>query len=311
MRALGGYILLGRMQAITAISLLTVISLFFTPLSYLLSGVPVGLIILRQGPAYAMQVLLACLILVVLFAALIGVKPIVAFAFVLAIWAPIVLCCSVLRFTQSQGWLVIVAGTIATVYILLMHWLIADVPAMWLQWMESQQWMEALFNNVFPDANVEQYQKFLVSAAPATNAIMASNIAISLIITTFLSRWWQSTLFNPGGFRTEFYALRLPSAIIFLSLTGIILLLISGGQQGSSGLDILVVVIYLYLFQGLASVHRIVAARSMPQAWLVAMYILLLLFMPQAVLIVATLGLVDSWINRRLKGPNDKDQDES
>jgi hypothetical protein len=305
MRAFGSYILLGRFQAVIAISLLTVVSLIIPPLSYLLSGVPAGLLVLRKGPAYAMQILLICCLLVVLLFALAGTNPQVAIGFALGIWAPVYFCCSVLRQTQSQGWLVFAAGTIATAYVLIVHWYIADVPAWWLQW------MELLIDNAFPDGGGEQYQKVLAQAAPAMNAVMAGGIATSLIVTTFISRWWQSVLFNPGGFRTEFYALKVPSAVIILSLTGIILLFISGEPQGSAGLDILVVVIFLYLFQGLASVHRIVAEKSMPLVWLVLMYILLI-FMPQAILFVACLGLVDSWMNRSKdrNRPDDKDQEQ-
>jgi uncharacterized protein YybS (DUF2232 family) len=63
----------------------------------------------------------------------------------------------------------------------------------------------------------------------------------------------------------------------------------------------------MYLFQGLASVHRIVNAKKLPQIWLIVMY-LLLVFMPQAILIVACLGLVDSWMNREIKSTNDNNQ---
>jgi len=295
MRALGGFILIGRLQAVMVISLFTVIAMSLPALSYLLSGVPAGLIILRKGPAYGMQVLLVCLLAVVLFVALAGVDPQVALVFALGIWVPVAICCSVLRVTQAQGWLVFVAGVIAVIYVLIVHWLIDDVPAWWLQWMEM--WIK----NAFPDGG-EQYQQILERAAPAMNAMMASGMTISLVVATFLSRWWQSALFNPGGFRTEFYALRIPNVVIFLTLAGIGLLYNSGGQPGSAGLDILVVVIVLYLFQGLASVHRIVAAKSMPRGWLIMMYVLLF-FVPQAVLLVACLGLVDSWmINRNKKG---------
>ncbi len=301
MRALGNYMLLGRLQAIAAISLFTVVSMFVPPLSYLLSGVPAGLIILRKGPAYGMQVLLVCLLAVVLFVAVIGVNPQVATAFAIGIWVPVYFCCSVLRQTRSQGWMVFTAGAVAVAYILVLHWLIADVPAWW------QQWMELWIDNAFPEGGGEHYQDVLVQAAPAMNAIMAGAIATSLIVTTLISRWWQSLLFNPGAFRPEFYALRLPGAIIFLSLAGIILLVASGEQQGSAGLDILVVVIFMYLFQGLASVHRIVNAKKLAPFWLVMMY-LLLIFMPQAILIIACLGLVDSWINREKSSSSDNGQ---
>ncbi len=296
MRALGGFMLIGRLQAVTVISLFTAIAMSLPALSYLLSGVPAGLIILRKGPAYGMQVLLVCLLAVVLFVALAGANPQVALAFALGIWVPVAICCSVLRITQSQGWLVFAAGVIAAAYVLMVHWLIDDVPAWWLQWMEI--WIK----NAFPEGGGEQYQEVLERAAPAMNAMMASGMTISLVVATFLSRWWQSALFNPGGFRTEFYALRLPNVVIFLTLMGIGLLYTGSGQPGSAGLDILVVVIVLYLFQGLASVHRIVAAKSMPRGWLIMMYVLLLL-VPQAVLLVACLGLVDSWmINRNKEG---------
>ena len=296
MRALGGFMLIGRLQAVTVISLFTAIAMSLPALSYLLSGVPAGLIILRKGPAYGMQVLLVCLLAVVLFVALAGANPQVALAFALGIWVPVAICCSVLRITQSQGWLVFAAGVIAAAYVLMVHWLIDDVPAWWLQWMEM--WIR----NAFPEGGGEQYQKVLEQAAPAMNAMMASGMTISLVVATFISRWWQSALFNPGGFRTEFYALRLPNVVLFLTLMGIGLLYTSGGQPGSVGMDILVVVIVLYLFQGLASVHRIVAAKSMPRGWLIMMYVLLL-FVPQAVLLVACLGLVDSWmINRNKEG---------
>jgi uncharacterized protein YybS (DUF2232 family) len=99
----------------------------------------------------------------------------------------------------------------------------------------------------------------------------------------------------------------LPGAVIFLSLAGIVLLYTSGGQQDSAGLDILVVVVFMYLFQGLASVHRIVNEKKLPQIWLMVMY-LLLVFMPQAILIVACLGLVDSWINREINNTSDNNQ---
>ena len=294
MRTLGSYLLRGRLQAVTAISLFTVIAMSFPPLSYLLSGVPAGLIILRKGPAYGIQVLIICLLAVVLFVALAGVNPQVALAFALSIWAPVTICCSVLRITQSQGWLVFVAGAISAGYILVVHWLIDDIPVWWLQSMEM--WVK----NAFPDGGGEQYLKVLVRAAPAMNALMAVGMTISLIITTFLSRWWQSTLFNPGAFRKEFYALRLPNVVIFLTLMGIGLLYISGGQQGSAGLEVLIVVVVLYLFQGLASVHKTVAAKGMARGWLVLMYVLLF-FVPQAVLLVACLGLVDSWMVNRDK----------
>ena len=43
------------MQAAAIISLTAMLSLLMPPLAYLLSGVPVGLVTLRRGPAIGMQ----------------------------------------------------------------------------------------------------------------------------------------------------------------------------------------------------------------------------------------------------------------
>ena len=43
MRALGHYLMRGRFQAATVVGVSTVVSWFLVPLSYLLSGVPLGL----------------------------------------------------------------------------------------------------------------------------------------------------------------------------------------------------------------------------------------------------------------------------
>ncbi len=303
MRALGNYMLLGRLQAVIVISLSTIAAMFVPPFSFLLSGVPAGLIILRKRSVYAIQILLICLFVVVLLAALAGVNPQTGFVFALGVWVPVYLCCSVLRQTQSQGWVVLVAGVVAAAYIMMLHWLVADVPAWWQKWIE-------LWVNTMPEDSGEQYLNVLVQVAPIMNAVIASTITIGLITITLLSRWWQSLLFNPGGFRIEFYALRLPSEVIFLLLAGIISLYISGWQRGSAGLDILTVVIFMYLLQGLAAVHRIVNTKKIPKICLFVMYFLLI-FMPHAILLVACLGLVDWWINQQPKSSNDNNQNSS
>jgi hypothetical protein len=66
--------------------------------------------------------------------------------------------------------------------------------------------------------------------------------------------------------------------------------------------DLLIVAMFMYLFQGIAAVHRTVATRRFSSAWLVAMYGLLLLA-PQMILFMACLGLADSWMRREAAAP--------
>ena len=110
MRALAAYILKGRPQAIIITSLLTFVSLKLPSFAYLLSGVPVSLVALRRGPLIGVQVMMGSLLVVMLLALLVNIGPQIATAFALVIWIPLWLCAIILRQTESQGNVVLMAG---------------------------------------------------------------------------------------------------------------------------------------------------------------------------------------------------------
>ena len=89
--------------------------------------------------------------------------------------------------------------------------------------------------------------------------------------------------------------MNLPRPLGMALLMAIGLLFVLEGAAGNWLRDLLMVAMFMYLFQGIAAVHRIVATRRFSSAWLVAMYGLLLL-LPQMILFVACLGLADSWM---------------
>ena len=64
------------------------------------------------------------------------------------------------------------------------------------------------------------------------------------------------------------------------------------------------VVVTLYLFAGLAVAHAIVRQRKANRGWLFGMYALIVLALPQMSLLIAGIGVVDTWIDfrRRLAG---------
>jgi uncharacterized protein YybS (DUF2232 family) len=55
----------------------------------------------------------------------------------------------------------------------------------------------------------------------------------------------------------------------------------------------------LLLLQGLAVAHQVRALKQARQAWLVGLYILMILFMPQTLILIACVGLVDIWADIR------------
>jgi len=300
MRRLGEYILRGRMQAVGFTSLFTVCSMIFPLMSYLFSGIVPALITLRKGPVAGLQVIAGSLLLIVAVALLARINPYLMLLFALGIWLPTWFCAVVLRLTEEQGRMLLAAGLCGLIYIVLSHLLLDDV----VQWWKSvlALWVEQFM----PPESAGKYADRLATAAPMMNAMTIAGLVLSLVTTVFCARWWQAYLFHPGGFSQEFRALRLPKVLSLAVLVCVGLLAAGQAQPGSAALEALVLLIFLYVFQGIAAIHRLVAAGRLAGPWLIAMYATLII-LPQAVLFVACMGMVDSWMFRKgAPSANDK-----
>lgn len=297
MRALGHYIMRGRFQAATVVGVLTVLSWFLVPFAYLLSGVPLGLVTLRRGELVGLQVMAASFLLAAGVSILGGLGPMLAAGFAIAVWLPVWLCASALRRSESQATLVLAAGGIGMGLVIALRLSIPDIEGWWHGWLTG--WIDG---NVQPGA-AAPYRDFVDKVAPVFTGAMGAGLAMSLTAALLIGRWWQSLLFNPGGFRTEFQGMALPRALALALGLGVLLMFVLEGEARNWLRDLLVVALCMYLFQGIAAVHRMVAARGLSSAWLVVMYGLLLL-VPQMILFVACLGLADSWMGGGATGPS-------
>ena len=63
--------------------------------------------------------------------------------------------------------------------------------------------------------------------------------------------------------------------------------------------DCLPVLLVLFAVQGVAVVHAVVRLQQKHKAWLIVMYILLLIMMPQMVFLLALIGVLEQWFNFR------------
>jgi hypothetical protein len=288
MRILGQYILRGKLQAIVITSLLTLLALVLPLFSYVLSGIAPGLVTLRHGALTGIQVITGSLVVIAAFALAVRLNPQIAMAFALGVWLPLWLCAAVLRMTESQGHLLLVAGLFGAVFIAIMHLVVDDLAGWWAGW------LKAWIGQALPSGQGDRYLEQVAAAASFMNALVAAGLTVSLTITLMAARWWQAYLFNPGGFRREFHALRLPRGLLLGVLLSIGLVVAGKGSPGSPAMDIFILMIFLYFFQGLAAAHRLTEARKLSQTWLVVMYVLLLIF-PQIILFLACFGMADSW----------------
>ncbi|MDL4862230.1 hypothetical protein QC589_04165 [Halomonas elongata] len=109
-----------------------------------------------------------------------------------------------------------------------------------------------------------------------------------------LARAWQAGLYNPGGFREEFHALRLaPRELLVLLVVGVV-----GVVLNLPGLGMLVWV--PLLVAGIALVHGFIGLKGMHGLWLGIFYVLLIFTWPM-ILIVLLVALLDSFANFRAR----------
>ena len=107
-----------------------------------------------------------------------------------------------------------------------------------------------------------------------------------------LARGWQAGLYNPGGFREEFHALRLaPRELALLVMLGVL-----GGVLGLPALGMLAWV--PLLVAGIALVHGVIGYKGMNGLWLVAFYVLLITTWPM-ILIVLLMAFIDAFADFR------------
>lgn len=119
-------------------------------------------------------------------------------------------------------------------------------------------------------------------------------VGFTSVCALFVSRWWQSLLFNPGGFQKEFHEFRLnqPVAVV------LIVFVIAGVAMPLAYRPWVELVSLPLLIAGVAVVHSSVKLMNMGVHWLGLMYFGLLFIGPTGTVLIG-LGLVDSMLNLR------------
>lgn len=121
---------------------------------------------------------------------------------------------------------------------------------------------------------------------------VAVGISLNAFFALVLGRWWQSLLYNPGGFQQEFHQLRLSKTQTLICF-GVTAICISQPNLSSwgllAGLPLLMV--------ATAVVHNAVTAKGMGVQWLILFY--LLAFWPMIMWLTMLIGFVDAWLDFR------------
>lgn len=134
--------------------------------------------------------------------------------------------------------------------------------------------------------------------------MLGAGTAMLSVVSLLLGRYWQAALYNPGGFGTEFKALRFPvgiSSLLVLAALG----LSSMGLEYRSWAMIFFIPLS---FAGLALVHARVQARGQGIGWLTWFYVVWIVFDPVKLLVVF-FAVADSWLDFRQRWAPPPDTD--
>jgi hypothetical protein len=285
MRLLASFVMRGRSQAVMAISIIALLSVLFPPLA-VLSSAGVALVTLRIGIQDGIVVVLLSAAACALLAMLVQINPVAVIATTLLLWVPVWGLASTLRTSRSLAYAAMLALLFGVLLIGFHYVQFSDPAAQWLKVLEPML-------DKIPQAQgleAEQKKLLLVAMSKWMTGMEAVKFFLQLMASLLLGRWWQSLLYNPGGFRDEFYQLRLPRPLALLTIAVIALLLLGGGF-GRPLLDyIAMLLIMAYLLQGLALAHGIRAKLEANYGWLVGTYILLIFGMHYIALVLVTVG---------------------
>ena len=303
MRALAAWIMARRINSLVATSGFAAMSFALPPL-LLISLASLGLVTLRKGAREGLLVTAGCAALFVTMA-LVTTQSVRADLIVLVIlWLMAWLVALVYRTMSTPAWMINSVGLIGMVGVIGFYLLVPDPAAFWLVLLE--QHIKPVFVEQQLRANNEELDLLLGMLAGVMTGGVAALVSIVLILSLLLARWWQAILYNPGGFRQEFYTLRLGkgTAVVLIAL-----LLISLIGKFAIATDMATVIWLLYFFQGMAVIHGLIGVTGLSIGWLVSLYLLLIIMPNYASPVISGLGLVDTWFDFRRRVPRNSKPD--
>jgi len=302
MQFLAAYVLKGRMQAVlvTAVIAALTAELMLYPASFF-SGAAVALVTLRHGIKAGLQLSLLATLGAAALMWLLHLPPELSGAFLVALWLPVWVLAMSLRRTASQTRALMLALGFGVMALVGFSWAVAD-PVHWGT--ELQGWLVAQMTQEMPAESAAQMKDFLVAMLGEPGEMRARVVllmVVSLIGSLLLGRWWQSLLFNPGGFGEEFRRIRLGrvAAVALLLLMVTYQLMYQAGTDVTLLRDAMLLAHLPFVLQGVAVAHVLARQHRLHPVWLVVMYMLLLLG-PAGILLMLV-GLLDNWFDFRSK----------
>ena len=255
------------------------------PLTFWLAAAIVGLVTLRRGQTEGIKVLSGAILGIII--GVISTGTFVAYVAVMLMCPMSVILALVLRNTQSWAWTLITASGCGILLALTASVVLVE---------PFQAINQELINIVQQSGQQDVYEQLILPLTThnALPILMAGGSVDMSVMSLILARYWQSALFNPGGFRAEFHALRLQPWMVLT-------LIVAAGLISLWTMFALEPVLMPLLIAGTALIHGLVAKKELGGVWITVFYIALLLFSPYVLPLLLLMAMADAWIDFRTR----------
>lgn len=253
------------------------------------SMVIVGLVTLRKGAKEGLYV--------VIWASL----PFIAHAYVAKSMAFFITALSSFVFFWLSAWLLKRYGSwslvlqLAAIFGVIIvagaHVVYSDVTQIW------QSYISEVIQHSPMLEDVELSPASLHKIASVATGVELLFAMVAIMLKLVVARWWQATVFNPGGLRKELLQIRLNKLCLLLFVALMILAFV---YKTLTPIDLLLPLLGAYILAGLSILHFWLGGYKHALLALVGFYIAVAM-VPAVLLVVVLLAVADSVVNLRVK----------
>jgi hypothetical protein len=189
---------------------------------------------------------------------------------------------------RDVSWAVVLisAALVGALGIIGFHLWVGD-PGQWWVSKITESWQQAGISS-FMGNSLEESQVAITKVSHYITGIFALSLSLYTIWVLLLARWWQASLFNPGGLKKEFLAISMPK----IASSVLLVCIAAALMRMPLAQDLLLVLALPFVFTGISLVHTFAGRRKEVKTPILVLFYLLLLFPLVSLYVAIVLVLV-------------------
>lgn len=283
----------GEWQAVMVIAALSLIGIVLPPVGYLAMAV-ITLTTLQAGPSVGLKVMMFAFTAFAVVS-MIGLnQPQLMLVALLGSWLPVYGLTLVLGYQRSIASTLLVGAIVSLMLLGIFYLTVGDTVQWWRE--VTEPYLLTQFGQI--GINDKDAATILTSLLPRMTGLVITMLLLNSVIAVLIGRAWQAALYSPGQFAIEFQQMMIGKAPALVTAIVLVASVIPSMEKTVIQ-EILPIVLTLFALQGLAIIHALVRQKQQTKVWLIVTYILLLFMLPEMVVMLAVLGILEQWFNFR------------